>query len=288
MADYSRKRATTKKILDAALRMFARQGFETTSVDAVAQCAKVGHGTVFLHFCDKRQLHVEAIRLAADRFLQRMCERSTVARATFAAVFEAWVGDLASHNDASVLLLSTCRTDRRATVAAEAEFVNDRLVRFWHRHLEGWFGSRDGESERLRELAQLIVTVAPGFAAETRSEDPQRGISALLADFVVVVESMVPSCREANGAAGARERELCVRPRTRSRSQRRLDGDDLLSPRESEVLPQVERGCTNKEVASTLDITDHAVKFHLRNIYRKLSVGRRTEAVNVAKKLGVI
>jgi DNA-binding CsgD family transcriptional regulator len=51
-----------------------------------------------------------------------------------------------------------------------------------------------------------------------------------------------------------------------------------LSPRETEVLGMVARGFTNDQVARQLDVTVHAVKFHLRSINRKLGTGNRTEA----------
>jgi len=37
-------------------------------------------------------------------------------------------------------------------------------------------------------------------------------------------------------------------------------------------------GLTNKEVGARLDVSVHAVKFHLASIYRKLGVSNRTEA----------
>jgi len=38
-------------------------------------------------------------------------------------------------------------------------------------------------------------------------------------------------------------------------------------------------GMTNRQIASSLRVTVHAVKFHLASIYRKLDVHNRTEAV---------
>jgi DNA-binding NarL/FixJ family response regulator len=54
-----------------------------------------------------------------------------------------------------------------------------------------------------------------------------------------------------------------------------------LSPRESEVLEQASHGLRNSEIAGALNVTVHAVKFHLGAIYRKLGVANRTEAVVV-------
>jgi DNA-binding NarL/FixJ family response regulator len=53
----------------------------------------------------------------------------------------------------------------------------------------------------------------------------------------------------------------------------------LLTPRELEVLDAATLGLTNSEIAQRLDVSVHAVKFHLAAIYRKLEVANRTEAV---------
>jgi DNA-binding NarL/FixJ family response regulator len=51
-----------------------------------------------------------------------------------------------------------------------------------------------------------------------------------------------------------------------------------LTPREAEVLQLVARGLANAEVAGKLEISIHAVKFHLASIYSRLGVANRTEA----------
>ena len=61
-----------------------------------------------------------------------------------------------------------------------------------------------------------------------------------------------------------------------------------LSRRELQVLVEVDKGASNREIALGLRVTEHTVKFHLKNIYRKLAVRRRTGALNVAKELGLI
>lgn len=61
-----------------------------------------------------------------------------------------------------------------------------------------------------------------------------------------------------------------------------------LSPREREVLDELATGRSNKEIARLLDMTEHTVKFHLKNIFGKLSVDRRTEAVVRAKEMNLI
>jgi DNA-binding NarL/FixJ family response regulator len=56
------------------------------------------------------------------------------------------------------------------------------------------------------------------------------------------------------------------------------DPRSLLSPRELEVLEMASLGLTNNQIGSRLNVSVHAVKFHLAGIYRKLGVANRTEA----------
>lgn len=52
-----------------------------------------------------------------------------------------------------------------------------------------------------------------------------------------------------------------------------------LSIREQEVMRELSQGLTNKEIARALDMTEHTVKFHLKNIFAKLGVDRRAHAL---------
>ncbi len=61
-----------------------------------------------------------------------------------------------------------------------------------------------------------------------------------------------------------------------------------LTPREREVLLLAARGMTNRAIARTLGISDRTVQGHLANIYEKLHVSSRTEAVTKALQLGFI
>ena len=52
----------------------------------------------------------------------------------------------------------------------------------------------------------------------------------------------------------------------------------LLTPREEEVLGQIARGASNKEIARTLDIAETTVKIHVQHILRKLELTSRVQA----------
>jgi len=62
----------------------------------------------------------------------------------------------------------------------------------------------------------------------------------------------------------------------------------LLSARETEILRQVSRGLSNREIADQLSITVGTTKGHLHRIIRKLDVRNRTAAVAKARELGLL
>ncbi|MEO5585131.1 MAG: response regulator transcription factor [Flavobacteriales bacterium] len=55
---------------------------------------------------------------------------------------------------------------------------------------------------------------------------------------------------------------------------------DLLSEREREVLEQLAKGYRYKEIADGLNLSIDTVRTHIRNLYHKLQVGSRTDALN--------
>ncbi len=65
-------------------------------------------------------------------------------------------------------------------------------------------------------------------------------------------------------------------------------GATALSEREEVVLVAVARGLSNREIGRQLLISEQTVKFHLRNVYRKLGVSSRTEAARYAYRIGLV
>ena len=61
-----------------------------------------------------------------------------------------------------------------------------------------------------------------------------------------------------------------------------------ISDREYEVLELLGRGLSNREIADGLFVSPNTVKTHLSNLYGKLEVSRRAQAVNKAKELSLI
>lgn len=70
-----------------------------------------------------------------------------------------------------------------------------------------------------------------------------------------------------------------------------LAGDvilEALTERELQVLQLLAQGLANKQIAITLGISEHTVKFHVSGIYAKLGAASRTEAVRLGVRQGLI
>jgi NarL family two-component system response regulator LiaR len=61
-----------------------------------------------------------------------------------------------------------------------------------------------------------------------------------------------------------------------------------LSPREMEVLQLMAEGLSNQEIADRLFVSLNTIKTHSAKIFEKMDVRRRTQAVDLAKKLKII
>ncbi len=61
----------------------------------------------------------------------------------------------------------------------------------------------------------------------------------------------------------------------------------LLTSKEAQILALIDKGMSNKEIARTLDISGETVKWHLKNLFLKLSAGNRKHAVDRARLLGL-
>jgi LuxR family maltose regulon positive regulatory protein len=62
----------------------------------------------------------------------------------------------------------------------------------------------------------------------------------------------------------------------------------LLTPKEREVLELLARRLSNKQIAAALDVGDATIKWHLKNLFAKLSAGTREHALQRARMLGIL
>lgn len=78
-----------------------------------------------------------------------------------------------------------------------------------------------------------------------------------------------------------------IPPAIAGRLAERIPASDLTT-RELDILKQIAKGKSNKEIAAQFSITEPTVKGHVSNLLLKLGVSDRTEAVTVAIKRGII
>lgn len=120
----------------------------------------------------------------------------------------------------------------------------------------------DEGDDLLRLLREAYQTVIEGIAESDGTEDPDRGYLELLL--------------QASGTDLSRF------------ASRRLQPLEPLTEREKQILLFLANGASNKEVASRVFVSENTVKFHLKNIYSKLCVGSRVQAISAARQLGLI
>ncbi|MBT3205349.1 MAG: response regulator transcription factor [Gammaproteobacteria bacterium] len=71
-------------------------------------------------------------------------------------------------------------------------------------------------------------------------------------------------------------------------SQPAIELPEALTERQIKILKFVSQGFSSKEIAEKLDISYYTVTTHIKNIYTKLQVNSRTEALHEASRLGLL
>jgi len=178
--------------------------------------------------------------------------------------------------------------DLRFTAEEATAFLNQAMglslsveaVTALEAHTEGWIAGLQLAAVALQRSQEDVNTfIAAGclssaFTGDDRYEDER--IIPLLADVRDVAPSFVDQLLD-GAAIATPQQEIAARPLI-----------EPLSERELEVLGLIAAGLSNREIAQELVIALGTVKRHINNIYGKLSVHRRTEAVAVSRDLGLI
>ena len=146
--------------------------------------------------------------------------------------------------------------------------------------LPGMNGAEATQVMRSEDPHARVVVLSTYAGDEEIYNALQAGALAYLLK-TVEREELVATIRAA--AVGQRRISAEVAARLADRLPR-----SQLSRRELDVLALVVQGKRNKEIASTLDISEGTVKVHVSNILSKLAVADRTEAVAVALQRGIL
>lgn len=132
-------------------------------------------------------------------------------------------------------------------------------------------------SEDAQDLATALRNGAQGYLLKTIDGDllAQSIRRAARGEPVVspeLMDKLVVACQSQGVPDGAVEAPAPAAGVTA------CGGTTPLSPREEDVLREIARGASNKEIARTLDIAETTVKIHVQHILRKLSLTSRVQA----------
>jgi ATP/maltotriose-dependent transcriptional regulator MalT len=151
-------------------------------------------------------------------------------------------------------------------------------------------GDREAALERLREaaLATEVRRNAVPFLGWSHQGTPMASLLAAL-DHI----GSTPWVHELSLAATDRpDITSAYAPTTATPRERDAALESVvrpaLSPREREVLNELARGSTYADIAAQLFVSENTIKTHVSSLYGKLSVGRRSEALAVARNLHLI
>jgi DNA-binding NarL/FixJ family response regulator len=124
----------------------------------------------------------------------------------------------------------------------------------------------------LRRLPQdcraLVLLGVPGFRIRAETVRRRHGLRCLPLDAdATMLSAALRELFDERRRSALTIEELCVGP------------GGVLSLREQEVLHELAQGLGNRAIAERLYLSQDTVKSHLRNVYRKLGVSTRAEAV---------
>lgn len=129
------------------------------------------------------------------------------------------------------------------------------------------------------DIAQTILEMKAGASP----------ISPMIARKVLAkYASSRPRSTETAGAASAEVAPSAASVADPGVSKKAGSEQALLSPREHEVLMLISRGFSYAEIARLQTVSVHTVQTHIKNLYSKLSVHSKNEAVFEASRLGLL
>ncbi len=173
-----------QEIIDAAARLFARYGFKKTSIDDVAVAARIGKGSVYLHFVSKEELFAEVVR--------RMSERTWDALAVAVKRAHHPAGKVRAFIDAKLTTVAKL---------AEQHGVQEEAVLEFLPAARAYRGTHD-----VREHAYLAEVLREGNASGAFAvDDPDRLATGIIACLTALDTSSVVKRDDAAIRAGVDE-----------------------------------------------------------------------------------
>jgi LuxR family maltose regulon positive regulatory protein len=137
--------------------------------------------------------------------------------------------------------------------------------------------ARGNRAATQRALRQALQLAAPGGFVRCFIEERER--------LVELEEELVHTTGDAR-AFVARIVGSAALPAVPDEAT--LTPPEQLTDREREILSLLAAGVSNRDIGGTIFISENTVKYHLKNIYSKLAVAGRVQAIEAARRLGFL
>jgi len=162
-----KKERTRRGIYEAAMRLFSRSGFESTTISGICEEADVGRGTFFLHFPSKAALLYEFNQQIAEEFRTTLKEPRAPARTELCA--------LVDHISAALV--------------AQAEIMTAMLSEFFAS--PDVLGTISEQGTALPELVAEIVVRGQERGEFCRTLDPRLAAASFLGTAAAILSGQV-------------------------------------------------------------------------------------------------
>lgn len=193
------------------------------------------------------------------------------------------------HHVVRMGLIALVKTDPEMEVVGEAE-DGMKAIQLYERHrpdillMDSRMPVMNGVETTIKILEKFPKACILMISAYDGDADIQRALEAGVKGYVLkqsAGDRLLPAIRAV--ATGKKWLSRAVAGELALRKSY-----EQLTPRELDVLKEISEGLANKQIADSLNISEHTVKDHVKNVLAKLRVSDRTEAVAVGVKRGFI
>jgi len=209
--EHGRKAQTQARILEAALALFSKRGFDRTSVASIASRAGVSHATVFWHFGNKQGLFEQVCREMLRPFLEQIAKSlaHTDARTRLFNLFGVYE-DFVDENRETIQTIVRWVLESpslRVSLGQSLLSLHDNFAHDVHETLERLID----DSDQAAAVAAGLVSLLDGnlilslFDPQGRSEEVRRAGLRTLAELALGDAAELVLVSRMNGAAACLE-----------------------------------------------------------------------------------
>ena len=271
----------------ALARIAMRQGDDRRALNLLSSLHAIGKGRNMPRLCmhslaDRIRIH--AMRARIETAAKLACALDELSPRFQSREFQPFLAQhqLASRMSQAYIALARKDPDASRLQLEAAAAIADRLN----------CGREALTIKALRAVVsrQLESADALPLLAEALGLADIGGIARLAEDTHPLAARMARELRHPDGPEGAGAPSL---PASANRGATATptpasSGHGLLTAKEANVLQLLAQGLHNKLIANHMSISDETVKWHLKNIFGKLSAGNRRHAIDRARLLGLV